>query len=147
MRKDILYILNRLRKEDKEELIAQFGKEWKKSALKRLKRAKIIILKNSDSLPFAMGGIEGKNSVACVWLLTTEEVYNNKFKLISVIKKELLKASDKFEIFYNFIYKSNFEAKNWLKKAGFKFDHPNPKGIKVPENFEFFYKTNKKEGK
>lgn len=145
MHNDILYILNRLREEDKSELIELFGNKWKRKTLKRLKNTDVIILKNSNSLPFAMGGIEGINSVACVWLLTTDEVYNNKYRLAKVIKKELLSASEKFEIFYNFIYKSNFSAKIWLKKAGFKFDNPKPRGIDIPKNFEFFYMLTKKE--
>ena len=45
---------------------------------------------------------------------------------------------------FNYIYKSNFEAKKWLKRFGFKFDNPKPVGLKVKDNFEFFYKV--KEG-
>ena len=94
-----------------------------------------------------MGGIEGKKSVACVWLLTTNEFINNKLKLAKEISKQIELASNKFEILYNFIYCSNFQAKKWLKKLGFDFDNPAPRGMKIPDNFEFFYKLTKKEGK
>lgn len=147
MRSDILYILNHLRDEDKAELTALFGREWKKRTLNRLKKSKITILRNSKSQPFAMGGIEGKKSVACVWLLTTNEFINNKLKLAKEISKQIELASNKFEILYNFIYCSNFQAKKWLKKLGFVFDNPSPKGMKIPDDFEFFYKLTKKEGK
>lgn len=147
MRSDILYILNHLRDEDKAELIALFGCEWKKRTYNRLKKSNVTVLKDSELRPFAMGGIEGKKSIACVWLLTTNEIINNKLKLAKEIYEQIATASKRFEILYNFIYCSNFQAKRWLKKLGFVFDNPTPKGMDIPDNFEFFYKFTKKEGK
>ena len=45
--------------------------------------------------------------------------------------------------FYNYIYKSNIEAKEWLKKLGFIFDCPIPQKLNIQRDFEFFYKKNK----
>jgi len=97
-----------------------------------------------------MGGFyelfDEKLKIACVWLLTTKYVSQNKMTLMKELKNQISFADKKYDLMYNFIYKSNFEAKNWLKKLGFSFDNPKPEGLKIKENFEFFYKlTNRKE--
>jgi hypothetical protein len=60
------------------------------------------------------------------------------------LQNEVFKAQKKYDLMFNYIFKSNFEAKKWLKKLGFKFDKPKPVGLKVKDGFEFFYKV--KEG-
>ena len=143
MHKDILYILNNLREEDAIELIFQYGKKWKHKTFNKLKTAQVIVLKDKNQVPFAMGGIEGKDDVACVWLLSTKLVEKNKYKLLKEIKRQLALNSSKYIIYFNFICKSNKLAKNWLLKFGFKFDNPKPKNLKVKTGFEFFYIVNK----
>lgn len=147
MNSDILYILNNLREEDKIELCLYSGKNWKNKTVQRLKKSKVIILKDSEGIPFAMGGIEGKNDIACVWLLTTKKVVENKIQLIKTIKEQLYLNSQKYSIYFNYICKSNNLAKNWLLKLGFNFDNPKPHNLYVKEGFEFFYRVNKRKGK
>ena len=146
---EILFILNNLRKEDEQELIALYGDNWKEETLANLKNKDFYVLygkcNNSDIKPIAMGDFcrlfPQDNSIACVWLLTTKFIYKNKSlfwkNLIRMFKQNCLK----YDIMYNFIYKSNVQAKKWLKKIGFKFDNPHPDGINLKEGFEFFYKT------
>ena len=144
MRKDILYILNNLREEDEFELVLQYGSKWKTQVFNRLKKEQVTILKDKNELPFAMGGVYGKNDVACVWLLTTNNVVDNKFKLLKEIKKQLDLNSQKYSIYFNYICKSNNLAKIWLSKLGFKFDNPKPENLDVKNGFEFFYRVNKR---
>lgn len=146
MHKDILYILNNLRKEDEFELSLQYGRDWKRKTLKKLKTAHVIILKDENQMPFAMGGIEGRKEVACVWLLATKCVEYNKFKLLKEIKRQLDLNSQKFNIYFNYICESNKFAKAWLSKLGFRFDNPKPRNLEVREGFEFFYRLNKRKG-
>ena len=61
---------------------------------------------------------------------------------VTELLKQLEQASYKYEIIYNYIYKSNYKAKKWLKKLGFNFNNPKPEGLNLEEGFEFFYKRN-----
>ena len=147
--KEIEFILSNLRDEDREELESLFGDDWYKRTLDSLKDEKFLILygqgNGSGRIPVAMGGfydIKDKTStIACVWLLSSRYVSQNKTALMRVLRNQLYANSSKYDVLYNFIYKSNKGAKLWLKKLGFKFDNPNPKEIKLKKDFEFFYKT------
>ena len=75
-------------------------------------------------------------------MLTGKEASLNKIKLWKTLKKAIKNADEKYDLMYNYIYKSNLEAKKWLRKLGFSFDNPNPILIKPDEGFEFFYKSN-----
>ncbi len=149
---EILYILNNLRYEDEQELVHSSGKDWKNKTLLNLQNKKILVLYGKDSnnrqVPVAMGGVFGIKSddipIACVWLLSTRYVYKNKIILMKTLWQQVEQASKKYGIMYNFIYKSNFEAKRWLQKLGFNFDNPKPNGLNVKEDFEFFYKVSER---
>ena len=39
------------------------------------------------------------------------------------------------------LFSENKLAKRWLKKLGYSFENPHPKGLNVPKDFEFFYRT------
>lgn len=147
--KDVEYILSHLRKEDLEELKALWGENWKSETLKNIMTTDFLCLVGVSDKPVAMGGIwgvGGENSkIACVWLLSTEEVKFHKISLIKILSEQIKKAEKEYSVFYNYIYKSNLSAKKWLKILGFRFDNPRPNGINVPEGFEFFYKVSYKE--
>lgn len=143
---DVNFILDNLRKEDKEEIIELWGDNWKDKFIKNTMSTEFLILTNNN-IPIAMGGIVSiSNSqlrIACVWLLCSVYVKNHKILLLRTIKKHIDIASSEFDILYNYIYKLNFEAKKWLKNLGFKFDNPSPPNLEVREGFEFFYKLNR----
>ena len=146
--KEIEYILTNLRDEDREELENLFGSNWYQSTVESLKNVKFLILYGLGNgnilVPIAMGGfyeVQNKDcSIACVWLLSSKFVSKNKTALMRVLRNQLYENSSKYDILYNFIYKSNYEAKLWLKKLGFCFDNPNPENVKLKNDFEFFYK-------
>ncbi len=146
---EIEFILSNLRREDKEELENLFGNDWYQKTLSSLKDEKFLILYGQGNatgrVPVAMGGfykVEDKSAdIACVWLLSSRFISQNKTALMRVLKNQLYLNAHKYDILYNFIYKSNYGAKLWLKKLGFNFDNPNPKNIKLKKDFEFFYKT------
>lgn len=146
--KEIEYILSNLRDEDREELENLFGDNWFNRTLDSLKDEKFLILygqgNGNGRVPVAMGGFydikNEQSAVACVWLLSSRYVSQNKTALMRVLKNQLYANSSKYDVLYNFIYKSNKGAKLWLKKLGFSFDNPNPKEIKLKKDFEFFYK-------
>ncbi len=146
--KEIEFILSNLRDEDRVELENLFGNEWYQKTLSTLKNEKFLILYGQGNgngyVPVAMGGFYDLNSdncsVACVWLLSSRFVSRNKTALMRVLRNQIYLNAPKYDVLYNFIYKSNYKAKLWLKKLGFNFDNPNPKEIKLKKDFEFFYR-------
>lgn len=144
--KDILYILKNLRDEDQKEVVAIWGDDWTNKFLENTMKTDFLILLNRN-IPIAMGGfvpvLNENFSAACVWLLCSKDVINNRFLLLKTLKEQIEKESKNFDIFYNYIYKSNVEAKEWLKKLGFKFNCPFTRKLNIQKDFEFFYKKNK----
>lgn len=144
--KDVIYIVDNLREEDLAETKALWGKNWRKKTIENIMNTDFLIL-YSYEIPIAIGGFVPVTSshikLACVWLLCSKDVKRNKLKLFKTLKSQIEKESLNFEIFYNYIYKSNKEAKRWLKKLGFCFENPNPEKLLIHKNFEFFYRKNK----
>ena len=138
------FILDNLRKEDLEEVIAVYGNDWKDKVIHSTINTTFLTL-TKNNIPIAVGGFvphPENNKIACVWLLCSKFALNNKFLLLKELKTQLNLISSEFDILYNFIYKSNFKSISWIKKLGFKFDNPHPDGISMSADFNFFYKTN-----
>lgn len=145
--KDVLYILNHLRDEDLEEVKAVHGPFWKEKVFDSIMKTDFDVLlgvSRDKRIPVCMGGVwhldKDPQGVGVVWLLSTPEVKNHKICLLRELKKEFKRYDKEFKILYNFIYFKNELAKNWLSWVGFCFDKPRPKGMDLPEGFEFFYR-------
>ena len=146
--KAVRYILDNLRFEDKQELIAKYGKrKYKKKAFADIKKFNFDIgIDEITHRPFIMGGCNtaDKNNpdIGIVWLLSTNLVYNNGFSLLKIIKKEFEIIDKKYFITCNQIYAKNFTAKKWLEKLGYKFVTTK----ECQTGFEYFYRINKLKG-
>lgn len=140
---DVKYILDNLREEDLEELLALWGASWREETLRNIMDTDFEVLlgkTKKGKKPVVMGGVwEVSEGIGCAWLLSTPEVKNHRHCLLRELKRDVEKSKKKFKLIYNFIYKRNFEAKKWLRWLGFRFDNPHPKGVNVPEGFEYFY--------
>ena len=151
MHKDILFVLNNLRQEDLLELELIWGNNWKQTFFESVSKIDVLFVfgkdEFGDEVPIAMGGFENipdkELKIACVWLLSTKYIYSNKICFMKELKKQFQKRELDYDILYNYIYKSNKEAKTWLKKLGFLFDNPKPNNLNVRKDFEFFYKVRK----
>ncbi len=152
--KEITYILDHIRENDKEELKALYGKNWYKKTLKILSDEKFLVLyginDNNEIVPVSIGGccgvLDKTPKTGCIWLLSTYYTVKNKTILVKVIKEQVEKAKQEYDIIYNYIYKTNVQIKSLLKKLGFCFDNPKPEGLKLKDGFEFFYLLAKKKG-
>ena len=96
--KDVLYILNHLRKDDLEEVKAIHGDKWRENVFDSIMKTDFDVLMgiNTDGdVPVCMGGAwhldKDPNGVGCVWLLCTEDIVNHKICLLRELKKEFLK--------------------------------------------------------
>ena len=146
--KDVLYILENLRLEDLHEAQAIYGNDFKQKILDSIMQTDFYVLlgKTKDKdIHVCAGGIwespTDKNIGIC-WLMSTDKVKYHIKTLLKELKKEIIKADEKFALTCNFIWKENKQAKRWLKTMGYKFNNPYPLGINVPNGFEFFYRTN-----
>ncbi|MCM1339941.1 MAG: hypothetical protein NC191_09750 [Muribaculaceae bacterium] len=145
--KDVLYILDHLRRDDLEEVKAIHGSNWKEKVFTDIMKTDFDVLmgvtKEGD-VPVCMGGAwhldKDEDGTAVVWMLCTDEIVNHKICLLRELKKEFQKYDEKYWFLYNFIYYKNDFAKNWLKWLGFKFNKIQPQGLNTHNDFEFFYK-------
>ncbi len=150
----ISYVLTHLREEDKQELMALYYEKWEEKMLENLATREFFVLYGLDdkkrNVPIAIGDVdsifEKTQRIACVWLLSTVWVKQNKRKFFNTIKQQLLFADKDFDILFNFVYESNNIAKKWIKKLGFCFDNPKPIEFSVEDGFEFFYKAKERKG-
>lgn len=150
---DVKYILDHLRQEDLEEVIATHGEDYKEKVFDQIMKTDFDILMGINvegDIPVCMGGAwhleSDEDGVGVVWMLCTEDIVNHKICLLRELKKEFKKYDEKFWFLYNFIYKKNEFAKNWLKWIGFRFDMTRPIGLNIPEDFELFYRIREKKG-
>lgn len=151
--KDVLYILEHLRADDLAEVKAIHGEDYKEKVLTDIMKTDFDVLmgvtKNGD-IPVCMGGAwqldNDAPGIGVVWMLCTDEVVKHKIRLLKELKKEFREYDKKFWFLYNLIYYKNDFAKNWLSWLGFKFDNPKPRGMKIPKEFEFFYRIRKRRG-
>lgn len=151
--KDVLYILEHLRVDDLEEVKAVHGDKWKENVFNDIMKTDFDVLMGvtrDGDIPVCMGGAwhldKDAPGVGVVWMLCTAEIVNHKICLLKELKKEFKKYDKDFWFLYNFIYFKNDFAKNWLSWIGFKFDNPKPHGMKIPKEFDFFYRIRKRRG-
>lgn len=144
--KDARYILEHLREEDRHEAIVQKGENYVEECLKDILNGNdicVIGCKKSDNTPVCMGGCSPTNEegMGVVWLLSTPEVVKYQTCLLRYIIKYFTVVDNKFWFTFNMLFSENKLAKRWLKKLGYSFENPHPKGLNVPKDFEFFYRT------
>lgn len=148
--KDILYILEHLRDEDKHEALIQKGENYIEECLKDIMNNDYVLLgcKKSDDTPVCMGGCAKttEEGIGVVWFLSTPEIVNYQTCLLRNIKKEISFFDEKYWMLFNMLYSENNLAKRWLKKFGFNFNNPHPVGLNIPKDFEFFYRLRKTRG-
>lgn len=142
------YVLDHIRTEDKQELIALYSDDWYEKVFENFSEREFLVLygldKAKNQVPIAIGGVDSifdkSQRIACVWLLSTFWVMQNKTLFFKTLKTQALLVESEFDILFNFVYESNQSAKKWIKKLGFSFDNPNPAEFSMEEGFEFFYK-------
>jgi len=136
--------LKNIREEDKEELKYFYNDNYKEIFFKTVFRNQqnSLMISDKNNNPASLGGIvefvhKGKK-IGQIWLLGTKYQKNSRLFLFKIIQRKIFQYKNDYDILFNFVYKTNFEADRWLKKFGFKF-----KNLKN-ENFRLFYFKNRK---
>lgn len=116
--------LNTLRKEDKKEIEAFENSAFQKDLLEISKNNEgyFYFLLSKSQKPLALGGAKPMNNprIAKVWMLCTDELDKNRVQFYRYVTNKIEFFKSKFDVLYNFIYKSNFASLVWLKKCGFE---------------------------
>lgn len=77
----------------------------------------------SDSTPIAIGGVCDYHfvdlKVGQIWLLCANGFEKEQIYLYKYVKNKISCFCDKYDVLFNYIYKSNFNALKWLKRMGF----------------------------
>ena len=124
-RKNLITLLDNLRKEDLEELKQNFKNRYREKFINvTLNSSGTIFLADDNDFPLAIGGVDKKQTdnlaVGQVWLISSNKFTKKNLKLIKFIVSKIEEYKKDCDILFNFIYKSNFDSLKWLAKCGFK---------------------------
>ena len=137
--KDLKHVANNLREVDKIEAFYQTGQE-------PLQAVQFTYICSNVNMAIADDkdqpiGLCGVVSGGVIWMVGTDELFNNKKYRIQLIRKgrewvdNLLKS---YKVLYNFVYAENHSAIKWLKALGFTFiKYHEHYGMKEKPFYEF----------
>lgn len=119
------YVICRLRKDDEQEMICEFGENYFDSLMKEYLTPEVKIMLDKDGFPIGLFGIREISTgvgIAEVCLLVTDDF---KFYLKDFLvqgKVQIKKWRKKYYRIENFVYKHNTKALKWLKFFGFSLE-------------------------
>jgi len=120
--KDLNYVCKNMRQIDRLEAFYQTGKTGEDALrITYLSGQQVLTIAGDNNQPMGLCGVVHSG---CIWMICTDELFNNKKYRIQLIRKgrewvdNLLKS---YKILYNFVYAENTSAIKWLKSLGFTF--------------------------
>ncbi len=138
-KQNLIAFLKDIKKEDKEELVFSYPKNYKEKFID-------VCLKNTETTyfladnmynPLIIGGYIITNvKTSVIWLLSTNKIEQHKKEVFKYITEKINIFKKENDILYNYIYKSNFKALKWLGKLGFA-----QKDIMGRFDYKIFYYT------
>lgn len=85
---------------------------------------KTYLLKTTFDEPLVLGGLkefkQGNKTIGQVWLLSTIFLYKKKKSVYKYILSKIFEFQNEYTFLFNYIYKTNYSALNWLKQCGFE---------------------------
>ena len=120
---DIKYLAPRLRKIDKQEILAGSGLIPYEALLKGFKNSAIVFtIFNSKNKPVGIFGVDDcGNGVGGIWLLATKDLTKIQIAFLKQCREVIQFLNTKYKILWNFVDCRNQLHIKWLKWCGFKF--------------------------
>ena len=120
---DIKYLAPKLRKEDKQEILALSGLLPYEALLIGFKNAVIVFtIINPKNKPVGIFGIDDwGNGVGGIWLLATKDLAKIQIAFLKECREVIKFLNTKYKILWNFVDCRNQLHIKWLKWCGFKF--------------------------
>ena len=141
--KDIKFILDNLRNQDRNELFSIYGDSWKNTVFRNVLNINedyCWIEYSNDNQPILMYGIvPNENNVGVIWMLSTQDITKEQVSFLRRAKEFIAEGSEKFSLLCNFVHSDNILAIKWLKWLGFVVESPKVIGL-GKKQFLFFHK-------
>ena len=136
---DIKYLAPRLRKSDKEEILASVGlTPYEAMMIGYLENVIVFTIVNKNNEPVAIFGINDVgNNVGAIWLLATDKLKDIQYTFLRENKKVIDFLNTKYKILWNFVDCRNSLHIRWLKWCGFKFINKQNYGVLNKPFYEF----------
>lgn len=117
--KDLLSVINNLRKEDEEEMLEEFGSSWQNVLLSECMNNDIYIIVNSYHRAVGLFGIKPHDNYAEICLLCTDKLKDDAISFLRQAKKYVCRWLIIYKRLENYVHKNNKSAIFWLKWLGF----------------------------
>lgn len=135
--KDLKYILQNLREQDKNEVKLIYGENWFDKVWKDFKNLKTArIGYKNDNTPVVVFGVLPNGPVGIIGMLSTSDIEKEQKSFLVLGKKWVKSQGKKYKALENKVYSSNVKAIKWLKWMGFTVE----KNLGLGDKFLKFYK-------
>ena len=120
---DIKYLAPRLRKEDKQEILAGSGLIPYEALLKGyLENVIVFTIVNTKNKPVGIFGVNDcGNGLGAIWLVATNDLSTVQISFLRQCREVVKVFNNKYKILWNFVDCRNSLHIKWLKWCGFKF--------------------------
>ena len=116
---DCHYLADRLRYEDKREILANSGSTPYNALLRGYVASELCFtIVDKENVPVGMFGV---NKVGAIWLLATDDIYRIRFSFLRESKKVVQFLNTKYNPLWNYVDCRNTLHIKWLKWCGFVF--------------------------
>jgi hypothetical protein len=120
---DALSVAQRLREEDRAEVLAAAGIDPRIILPAQVREGREIkaagIAGGLAEVLFGCDPMTGDPSVGIIWMLSTPAIYKHPIEFVATSKRIIGDYRDRFEILTNFVDARNERHIRWLKRLGF----------------------------
>nr|DAN07838.1 MAG TPA: Protein of unknown function (DUF2833) [Caudoviricetes sp.] len=120
-KKDVTFVLDNLRDEDRKEMLEEFGSSWYKVLLSKCMCNNLYTIMNSFHQPVGLFGVKPHDDYAEVCLLCTDKLKDDAISFLLQAKKYISVWLNKYKRLENYVYKRKHSAISWLTWLGFTF--------------------------
>ena len=136
---DIKYLAPRLRKSDKEEILASVGlTPYEAMMIGYLENVIVFTIVNKKNIPVGIFGVNDcGRGVGAIWLLASEDLTTAQISFLRQCRDVVKVLNTKYKILWNFVDCRNSLHIKWLKWCGFKFINKQNYGVLNKPFYEF----------
>ena len=137
--KDIKYLAPRLRKTDKEEILAGIGETpYHALLIGFINCAIVFTIVNPKNEPVGIFGVtDCGDGTGTIWLLATDGLAKIQIAFLKECRKVVNVLNKKYKILWNFVDCRNQLHIKWLKWCGFQFINKQKYGVLNKPFYEF----------
>ena len=128
---DIKYLAPRLRRTDKEEILAGIGATpYHALLIGYFECAVVFTIVNPKNKPVGIFGVRDcEDGTGIIWLLATDELAKIQIAFLKECREVVKVLNKKYKILWNFVDCRNQLHIKWLKWCGFKFINKKNYGV------------------